>query len=229
VSGRENFGVVTPEQAAAYMPLAYQRAQEEWPWLGAMTYWFFKRPADYERGQSWYYFRMVEPDFTPLPIYDSMKAYLAGLTPTLYRGVHQADDWAITLDDTAADESADGAQFGEATRTDSATFNAQGRSVTIRWQGESPLVATVGGQPAEYTPNAGGWTETVIASSLLSQQHGVTLSSDAPLLLDQITVTDFTLDDAIRLMNPVALGLAAVGLAVLALVLWRGWRWRRRA
>ena len=55
------------------------------------------------------------------------------------------------------------------------------------------------------------------------------LASAAPFLLDQITVADFTLDDAVRLMNPVALGLAAVGLAVLALVLWRGGRWRRRA
>lgn len=228
VSGRENYGVVTPEQAAAYMPLAYQRAQEEWPWLGVMTYWFFKRPADYERGQSWYYFRMVEPDFTPLPIYDSMKAYLTGLTPALYRGVHQADDWAITLDASAAPETAGGAQFGEATRTASAAFTTQGRSVAVRWQGDAPLVVTVDGQPAaEVAPNAGGWTETVIDSSLLSTQHTITLTSDAPFLLDQITVTDFTLDDVIRLMNPATLTLAAAGLVLLALVLWRARRWRR--
>ena len=229
VSGRENFGVVTQEQAAAYMPLAYQRAQEEWPWLGVMTYWFFKRPADYERDQSWYYFRMVEPDFTPLPIYDSMKAYLTGLEPTLYRGVHQAEDWAVTLDQAAALEAADGAQFDESVRASNVAFTAQGRSVSVRWQGEQPLIIAVDGQTAvEAAPVADGWTETEIASSLLSGQHTVTLISAAPFLLDQITVADFTLDDAIRLMNPAALGLAALGLAVLALVLWRARRWRRQ-
>jgi len=83
-----NYGIVTPEQAAQYMPLAYQRAQEEWPWVGAIFYWFFKRPADYEINQSWYYFRMIEPDFTPLPIYDSMKSYITTQKPVLYPGVH---------------------------------------------------------------------------------------------------------------------------------------------
>ncbi|MFN8377968.1 MAG: cellulase family glycosylhydrolase [Anaerolineae bacterium] len=228
VSGRENYGVVTQEQAAAYMPLAYQRAQEEWPWLGVMTYWFFKRPADYERGQSWYYFRMAEPDFTPLPIYDSMKAYLTGLEPTLYRGVHQAEDWAITLDEAAGLETADGAQFGEAARASDASFTAQGRSVTLRWQGEAPLVVSVDDQPAvTVEPSGTGWTETTLVSSLLSQKHTVTLTSETAFLLDQITVTDFLLDDVIRLMNPVTLVVAAAGLAVLALVLWRAWRWRR--
>lgn len=78
---RENYGSVTHEQAARYMPLAYQRAQKEWPWVGVIFYWFFKRPSDSEIGQSWYYFRMVEPDFTPLPIYEAMKNYIASQTP----------------------------------------------------------------------------------------------------------------------------------------------------
>ena len=76
IANRENYGSVTYEQAARYMPLAYQRAQEDWPWVGVIFYWFFKRPSDSEINQSWYYFRMVEPDFTPLPIYDAMKNYI---------------------------------------------------------------------------------------------------------------------------------------------------------
>lgn len=72
-----DFGIVTEEQAARYMPLAYQRAQEEWPWVGVIFYWFFKQENDSRKNQASYYFRMVEPDFTPLPVYDSMKAYIA--------------------------------------------------------------------------------------------------------------------------------------------------------
>jgi hypothetical protein len=41
-----------------------------------MMYWFFRRVNDSERNQSFYYFRMMEPDFTPLPVYNSMKAYI---------------------------------------------------------------------------------------------------------------------------------------------------------
>jgi hypothetical protein len=92
------YGMWTPEQQARYAPLAYQRAMEEWPWVGVVNYWFFKRKDDSEWNQSWYYFRMVEPDFTPLPVYDAMRAYTAGLIPALYPGTHQEDHWALDYD-----------------------------------------------------------------------------------------------------------------------------------
>jgi hypothetical protein len=95
VQGWGAYGQVTPEQQARYAVLAYQRALEEWPWVGVINFWFFKRATDTERNQSWYYFRMVEPDFTPLPVYEAMRAYTASLTPTLYPGTHQEDHWAL--------------------------------------------------------------------------------------------------------------------------------------
>jgi len=70
-----NFGRVTEQQQAAYAVGAYRRAQEEWPWVGINSYWFLKRPADWERDQAWYYFRMLEPDFTELPVYGAVAAY----------------------------------------------------------------------------------------------------------------------------------------------------------
>ena len=95
IQGWGGYGQVTLEQQARYAVLAYQRAMEEWPWVGVVNFWFFKRAADVERNQSWYYFRMVEPDFTPLPVYDEMRQYTAGLTPTLYPGTHQEDHWGL--------------------------------------------------------------------------------------------------------------------------------------
>ncbi len=229
VAGRENYGVASREQAAAYMPLAYQRAQEEWPWMGVISYWFFKRPADYERDQSWYYFRMVEPDFTPLPVYDSMRDYLTNLEPALYRGVHQAEHWAIVLGDDAALETADGAQLGEAERTQNASFTADGTSIRLRWRGDAPLNVTLdGGSATELTPDAGGWTEAVLTSSLLNQRHTVGISSSAPFLLDSITVTAITVDDVLAAAGLVLALTAIVGLALLGLGLWRA-RWRASA
>jgi hypothetical protein len=95
IAGVGGYGMVTLEQQARYAPLAYQRAMEEWPWVGVVNFWFFKRPSDAERNQSWYYFRMVEPDFTPLPVYEAMREYIADLEPALYPGHHQEGHWAL--------------------------------------------------------------------------------------------------------------------------------------
>lgn len=91
----ERYGVVTEEQAARYMPLAYQRAAEEWPWLGVINYWFFRRPDTTEADQSYYYFRMVEPDWQPLPVYDAMRSHITNYEPALPPGRHQAEHWTI--------------------------------------------------------------------------------------------------------------------------------------
>ncbi len=72
------YGRVRDEATRArYVVEAYQRIGAEWPWVGVTCFWFFKRATDLERGEAWYYFRMVEPDFTPLPVYEEMRRYIA--------------------------------------------------------------------------------------------------------------------------------------------------------
>jgi len=88
------YGRVDVWQQARYAVQAYQRAQEEWPWMGVMNYWFFKRATDLETDQVFYYFRMVEPDFTPLPVYEAIKSY-ANQPPDVYPGFHQEFHWAL--------------------------------------------------------------------------------------------------------------------------------------
>jgi hypothetical protein len=98
IAGVGGYGLVTLEQQARYAPLAYQRAMEEWPWVGVVNFWFFKQADDSVRDQSWYYFRMVEPDFTPLPVYDAMREYVTKLEPALYPGYNQEDHWALVYE-----------------------------------------------------------------------------------------------------------------------------------
>lgn len=74
---RPDFGRVTEEQQGRYAVEAYERSRAEWPWIGVINYWFFKRHDESEREQSWHYFRMMEPDFTPLPVYGAVAAYTA--------------------------------------------------------------------------------------------------------------------------------------------------------
>ncbi|HRW04051.1 MAG TPA: cellulase family glycosylhydrolase [Caldilineaceae bacterium] len=73
-----NYGKVTLEQQARYLPLAYTRMAEEWPWIGVANAWYLKRATDQweVEGRPEAYFRLLQPDFTPLPVYDAMKRYI---------------------------------------------------------------------------------------------------------------------------------------------------------
>lgn len=128
------YGRVNKEQQARYVVEAYQRAQAEWPWVGVVNFWFFKRPDDSEKDQAWYYFRMVEPDFTPLPVYDAVKEY-AHQPPVMYPGYHQEDHWAVSYEgrwSTVADE---GAVLGAYRRSEEAgatlSFAFHGTDLTL--------------------------------------------------------------------------------------------------
>jgi len=91
------FGRVSEEQQARYAVQAYRRAQEEWPWMGVIFYWFFKRADEHEIDQPFYYFRMVDPDFTPRPVYWALKE-LATAPPLVQVGFHQEDHWALSYE-----------------------------------------------------------------------------------------------------------------------------------
>ncbi len=95
----KRFGQVSEAQQARYLALAYDRLQQDWPWLGVANTWYFKRP-DFtwrEEGKPEYYFRLVEPDFTPLPVYNSISAYANAVaaSPVLYPGAHPPDHWGL--------------------------------------------------------------------------------------------------------------------------------------
>ena len=196
------YGSTTQEQAARYMPQLYDRAQREWHWIGNIFYWFFTRKDPYEANQSWYYFRMAEPDyqpekptFTPLPVYDSVKAHITGEQPTLYRGAHQAETWQV---DGAGNLLPDGtARFSQAKAFDEdVTFRAHGTSVEIRWR----------------EPESSQWRVSRIE---LSSGAAVTRSIHLPAaIVDEITVLDLSRN---RLFPLVALGLA-LALSLLATV-----------
>ncbi len=76
------YGRVTLEQQARYLPLAYDRIRTEWPWVGVANTWYLKRATDeWEQARKpEAYFRLLLPDFTPLPVYDAMKEYVTSLT-----------------------------------------------------------------------------------------------------------------------------------------------------
>jgi len=107
----QRFGRVTPEQQARYTPLAYERAQAEWPWAGVVNTWYFKRATDewLQAGRPEAYFRLADPDFTLQPVYHGLQTYMTSAEPALGAGMHEPHGWAIaeagswrTVDDAAA-------------------------------------------------------------------------------------------------------------------------------
>lgn len=75
------YGRVTLEQQARYLPMAYQRVIDDWPWIGVANTWYLKRATDLweQNRQPEAYFRLLAPDFTPQPVYESMRDFTAGL------------------------------------------------------------------------------------------------------------------------------------------------------
>jgi hypothetical protein len=87
------YGRVTEDQQARFTVGGFQRAQEDWPWVGVNNAWFFKRPSDAEKDQAWYYFRMMEPDFTPLPVFAATAGFATAGDP-----VSPRPDWVLAWD-----------------------------------------------------------------------------------------------------------------------------------
>jgi hypothetical protein len=182
-----NFGQVTEEQQARYAPLAYQRAQEEWPWVGVTAFWFFKRADDADRNSVWYYFRMAEPDFTLLPVYHTMSAYMHQ-TPTMYPGWFQEDHWAVTYDTLWARSDHPNAVLGAHTEAfrlgATAGFTFQGTDlilVTSRGPNAGRLDVSIDGGPARsYDLNAPSVEMAVqlpVARGLPAGPHAVEIRS----------------------------------------------------
>ncbi|MCA9883259.1 MAG: cellulase family glycosylhydrolase [Anaerolineae bacterium] len=238
------YGQNTQDEAARWTPLAYQRAAEEWPWIGQIDYWFFTRPDPFEADQAFYYFRMVEPDyspeeptFTPLPVYGSMRDYIAGMTahPVLYRGVHQAESWEITTEGELPDptlgvkEAVEGAQFGEAISTRIVTFTSFGTDTHIRVKAANGVVSVYrdGSDTPVDIPPSDDWQDVTLDYSILPEEHSfrvTTLRNN--FLLDSVTV-----DNRVwwNLLPFVFMGVGLVTmLAAIGYWAWQRRRYRRR-
>ncbi len=184
------YGQVTLEQQGRYAVLAYERMQREWPWLGVGFYWFFKQADDRERDSNpQYYFRMVEPDFTPLPVYQAIteKTHEPAI---MYRGWHQAHHWAVTYRGDWPAVPHEPATFGDA------LAGQAGDTVMFTFEGSGLDLVTIGGgrlqiqvdRAESIELNLNGETslaKTNIAHALPQRPHQVRLEViEGPVLID---------------------------------------------
>jgi len=60
---------VSESQQAEYTLRGIELARREWPWAGVFMIWYFRHVGNISIDEAEYYFRMVDPDFTPRPLY----------------------------------------------------------------------------------------------------------------------------------------------------------------
>ncbi len=87
-------GRVTETQQARYTVQAYQRIRDEWPWVGVAFYWHFRRVHEVNRLEVDFYYRMLDPDFTPRPVYTAYQQ-MTSQPPYLPHGYHQEQHYAL--------------------------------------------------------------------------------------------------------------------------------------
>ena len=230
--GSPNFGRVTEEQQARYAAQAYQRAQREWPWMGVLNYWFFKRATDLEIGQTFYYFRMVEPDFAPLPVLAAMRDYIHR-PPAVHIGFHQEDHWALAYQGDWESQRDERAVLGGYRQSllpgAKLSFSFVGTDlylVTVLGpQGGSIRYAVDDGPPREKElvgAEASFGAHIPLARGMRNSPHTVEIIAltDAPVVVDGLIVK------RTGLYWWRAMGIAALIVAALLLAMWIPWRAR---
>ena len=90
------YGRVDEATQARYLILAYERIQQEWPWLGVANVWYLKRADDtwLRERRPHAYFQLLTPDFRPKPAYTALKDYMHR-PHVMYRGHHDQDHWTV--------------------------------------------------------------------------------------------------------------------------------------
>ena len=240
VTAEPIFGRVSEQLQAQYTVRAFQRAAEEWPWMGVMNIWFFKRADDHEKDQPFYYFRMVEPDFATHPVYDAVKA-LGTAPPAIHRGYFQEDDWVLQYRGSWTQVNAPQASLGGMKQT-----NDAGASIAGTFEGtDLTLVVPKGpGFDAAYVEIDGSaqganrlqhdeagralvqekaaeplWQQQVpIAVGLSNSLHSFQITTAGPFALDGLIVDAPTAGSPLQQL-PRLLPYAGVGALALLLVL----------
>ncbi len=150
---------VDEAQQADYAVRAIEMARDEWPWAGVFMIWYFRQVGNIPPERADYYFRMVDTDFAPRPLYTAIQAAARRVSPP-GPGLHQeqnpsvqrAGDWGPVLDAGASA----GGLIRSATPGDRLSFTFEGTGLVLH-AARSPdggrLVATVDGKPAPALPS----------------------------------------------------------------------------
>ena len=64
---------VLEEEQAEWTVAGVKYGRSHWPWAGVFCIWYLRQVGDIPPSSSEYYFRMVDPEFTPRLVYKEVK------------------------------------------------------------------------------------------------------------------------------------------------------------
>ncbi len=230
------WGRVTEQQQAEYTVRGVELARENWAWAGVVSIWFFRQVGDIPSNNPEAYFRMVDIDFTPRPVYVAVSA--ATKTQRVANpGEYEEANPALFYQGTwlsQRDVNASAGQFMRA--SDSAArvslrFYGEGLDLIFRRQpGAGRLFITLDGRPvgglsrdetgATFVEQAYSQTEwrasVPIARNLARGEHLVEMRAEGDVNLDGFNVAPLSASQppwiAIAMLS--ALGLASFAFAI---------------
>ncbi len=88
------WGRVTEEQQADYTLRGIAYARQNWPWVGVICTWFFRQVGDISLNNPEYFFRMVDVDFTPRPLFARLSG-AASAAPVAQPGAYEETNSAL--------------------------------------------------------------------------------------------------------------------------------------
>lgn len=202
------WGRVTEEQQAQYTVQGIELARQKWDWVGVFCIWFFRQVGDILPANPEYYFRMVDVDFAPRPVYFSVSAAARAqqvASPGEYEETHPAltydGDWL-----SRADAIASGRQWVESQAPEAgATLRFYGDGLDLlvrRHPSGGRLLITIDGESVPGLPrDANGQTyveqanardewrvRVPIARNLALREHRVEIRAEGKANLDGFVI-----------------------------------------
>ena len=178
-----------------------------------------------------YYFRLVEPDFAPMPVYDALRDHMTSdEARVLYPGVYQEDHWALEYEGEWTPRLHPDAELGSDLATPDSSqailrFAFDGTDLALKAGPDvrGAIVYTIDGG-AEQKMGIDAGRQVPLAQGLASGRHDVTIrAASGRTSVDSLTVRD-------RLgYGPwlVAGGVILAGILVVVLILGAAVRRRR--
>lgn len=148
----------TEQLQAAYTVQAIQKARTEWPWAGVFNIWYFRQAGNVSPDAPEYYFRMVDPGFTPRPIYQAIKKVatdIGAAGPGVHEETASAAVFGGAWTPQRRTEASAGAVLESRQPGDSVTFNFEGGTIALlaqSGQSSGTLYVTLDGAEANRLP-----------------------------------------------------------------------------
>lgn len=229
------WGRVTEQQQAQYTVRGVELAREKWPWAGVISIWFFRQVGDIPPNNPEAYFRMVDTDFTPRPVYAAVSA-ATDAQQIAKPGEYEESNPALTLKDDwewIRSENASGGQYVRARDGNArATLRFYGQALELLIQREPDLgrlYLTLDGRPInglsrdetgatfiDLSAPQEEWKQVIpIATGLARGEHVLELSAEGAVNLDGFTVPAISTSQTQWILIGL-FGLLGIGALVLA-------------